>query len=325
MNQEKYPIPRKQPAYFSALNAFIDGDATIVQRANSRLVFERIADRWDGFRAAHGKPRAVKTPEQKEQAKRAKRDREFAQSHIWDAIIGSDQVVPELKAAALRQKRALQHEPPPSDNRASPSDSRPPPSDSRASPPLTKRRRVQEQSDNDDDAGGGDAGGDDDGEYEDDEPVSENGRRANNDGNADTAESDEQTDREQQSNEAGRHVETFEDSDQSSEPFADKQRLLPQTSTPPPPITQPLRQTATTASNGVQTRSRARAIRQQLRKKVPVKALENLKKKFNELAKAMDISRDEDIVKTFEEMFQLALNQTKVIETVDEIVAEIEE
>lgn len=256
MTTEKYSIPKKKPAYFDPLQEFVSQNQNPTGKTHTKVIFDRIGEIWNNFHLEHGKQRAVKTPEEKQQAKDAKFTKQKENDEYWTHLAKAQDVPTALRRAALEQAQAIQIR-----KQAEGKTKKRKRQDGDDEPPIASRKSLMEDDDEEEEEG-------------EDEEVEE--------------EVEEEEVEEEEVEEEEEEVEE-EVEEKPKEQVAERQ-------------------------------VRRQSIKKVLEKKLSVKALESLKTTFYSQIQDYGIGADESVAKVFEQMFEAALSQKKIVDSLETLI-----
>jgi len=104
---QRYAIPAKPPKYIQALQPFLQQNVPQGRQIHIKYVFDRMCERWSDFRTAYGKQRPKRSAEEMAAMRERRLNKTLSKPALWDAVLQSPEVVPELRQAALLQKEAM--------------------------------------------------------------------------------------------------------------------------------------------------------------------------------------------------------------------------
>lgn len=291
-----FAIPAKPPKYFDALEPHIDGVVPVQRRVHIKYAFDRIRENWPNFKEAYGKQRPKHTPEEKAQMQRQRLKKTIAKPALWEAVLDSAEVVPELRRAAALQKRALAT------------------TTSTVTNGANRRRQDLENSDQNDD----------DDDADDDDQVDED-----NDGEVEEEKEDTSNEEEQS------HQNSAECSDEQNSSDSSGRRHAGNGKRSRSPLSQAVLERAA-ASNATESesspvrkkakrmpRNTQQTLQAQLRKKVSNSQLERLKAQFYDAIAEYEIPSDEEVPKLFEKLFESVIQVNGALDQVGHIFDDI--
>lgn len=252
---QKLSIPLKYPKWMQPLHEFIDEKRP---NKSSSVLFLDIETNWPEFVAKCGKPKVVKSKEEKEAAKAAKLEKQCKNKDLWEAIAKSGNADTNLRRFAVNYKERLANEQ----------------EQMRA---AKKRRRQEEEAEED---------------MQQDEEAEENEGEGEEDEAEEVEEGDEAEEGDEEGEEEGGEEEQEEMNEKQEE--AEKEHTV-----------------------ALQT------IQEQLNKKVQLKELEKKKTEFYSIIAEYGIGVDEKVAKIFDQMFECAVSQTKVLTTVENLMHKV--